>query len=259
MAAIVVPGRAVGNNRPGGPFILNAASWQARGLEYWAVTPGNGTIKDMSNRRRIVAPNGQIPPLLGFTLGGVGNTFSGLSAAMILKNYTPPNLITVVAWVRGPNGSPSWSNIVECNRGIGGNFGMWKSGNGAFYHWRWSASASSDFGTFVSGANTMLVGVFDGTNAKAYQDGLSVLTTASSRAASTNGDTTFGLSGSGEPFASGGIVVEVRLYNYAWNDMQIWEAYSPETRWDLYWTPSRRVTVDAPTSSTAGVKNILHF
>ena len=48
-----------------------------------------------------------------------------------------------------------------------------------------------------------------------------------------------------------GQIAEVRVYNRALTDNEVWELYAPQTRWDLYWQPSRRVYVQAPASFDA--------
>lgn len=239
--------RPATNARPSGPFRINRASWQAQGLLYWVACTCDGHLRDMSYQRVTSFESTATPIYSAFRLGGLGVGFGG--NGLQLQNFTPPSLITVVAWVHAPDGGPNneWRAIVEGNRSANGAYGLWKSGNGSFWHWRWSSSSSSDFGTEVNGADTMLVGVFDGTNARAYQDGVSKLTTASSRAAPVSGTTTFGKSGAGEPFNNGGLIAEVRLYNYGWTDAQVGAAYN--NRWELALVPDLVTELALPDTS----------
>lgn len=260
MATIVIPKRPQLWNRPGGVPQINRDSPQAAGLQLWitASTGGlnsaaisSGNLSDRSLRQWPSAfQNNGTCFFFSFPFGGAGANWNGSTERLEIPNFLPPKNITVAAWVRGPVGAPSWSNIIEGSRSAGGAFGMWKSGNGNFWHWRWSETSANDFGAWVPGNVTYLVGTNDGVTAKAYQDGRLVFSTASARTTPTSAVCTVGQSGAGEPFANDGQIADVRVYNYAWNQSQVTDGYNGRTRWDLYWVPKTYITFDTAVASS---------
>jgi hypothetical protein len=243
MALTISPGRTFRSVRPQGSFALNASSGQAQGLMLWATTTGP-FLQDLAQFAPSTYSSG-FPRSIGSLVGGLATDFSVVGGHFDIQNFQGPSLLTVSAWVRAPAGAPSWSAILECNRGGLGDFGLWKSGNGAFYHFRWgTGAAASDFGTFTASEYVHLAGTFDGTNARAYQNGLLTFgPTASSRTPITDLLTIGGNTG-GEGW--GGTISDVRVYNRALTDTEVWGLYDPVTRWDLYWQPAKRLYIDVP-------------
>lgn len=85
------------------------------------------------------------------------------------------------------------------------------------------------------------------TSVRLYQNGLEIgnnfpFTTAPSALVSGNFILGNSQAGAGNNFA--GSLAHFAIYNRVLTPMEVWQAYDPATRWDLYWVPSSRTFFD---------------
>ncbi len=95
---------------------------------------------------------------------------------------------------------------------------------------------ASDFGTFTASEIVHLVGTFDGATARAYQNGISKLNVAGTRAAPGSGTLTFEGNSNAEGWGAGQIF-DLRIYNRAYSDGEVWGLFDARTRWDIIKQP----------------------
>ena len=117
-----------------------------------------------------------------FIAGKVGKSALQFSSEQDFVSISPsPDFsatsFTLAAWVKIPNSIPDgWRTIIEHNRGGVNWFGLWKSANGARFHFRWGnqGNSTSDFAANISPDSWYHVaGVFNAASktARLYLDG----------------------------------------------------------------------------------------
>jgi hypothetical protein len=137
---------------------------------------------------------------------------------------------TLAAWVKIPNPIPSgWRTIIEHDRSGGNWFGLWKSNNGNFFHFRWGIDDVSDFSTTISPDRWYHVaGTYDALekSANLYLNGnLDRMIQNADTPTSSNSALRIGITlQNHEDFV--GIIDDVRVYNRALDETEINELFA---------------------------------
>lgn len=243
------------NFPPNVDFDINLASPQARGLVCWLPLPGprRGGYLDRAQRRTYTPNNGPVWTADGWfgeslLLDDVANQYLSVSGIPV-AGYP----LTVVGWFRSDDITTN-QGIVALSNTASSDL-IWIRAN--------SGPAAIRLAVVVSGA-------VDGVNSTAnWTDGAwnmacGVLASATDRAVFVNGrfkgtDTSSAAFPSSANLTTVGAVVDagsvgiklsgkvadVRIYNRALSDAEVWGLYDPATRFDLY-RPRVRMWAAAP-------------
>ena len=137
---------------------------------------------------------------------------------------------TLAAWVKIPNPIPGgWRTIIEHDRSGSNWFGLWKSNNGNFFHFRWGIDDASDFSTTISPDTWYHVaGTYDafGKTARMYINGnLDRTIQNADLPTAANSALRIGITlQNHEDFI--GIIDDVRVYNRALDETEINEMFT---------------------------------
>ncbi len=257
--------RAYGGNRaPKAPFVLNKDSPQAQGLRSWWVTNEtsgavNGTVRDLGPDRRDltnIATYG-ISNMLGSRAGDfqLSDQVAGVTSSPF--SVLPATGATLAVWTN-PNGVST-----------GVMFGIRRSPVSAFdaiyldLNGSNTRAISADGNVFDSANNTLLTvgetahvaGVFASpTSRTCYVNGI-----GGTPQTDNNNPEAMDSVGIAGMLRQGtwqneysGIVLEARIWDRALSDTEIWELYSPYTKWDLYYELNRR-TIYLPLTTGVAV------
>ena len=263
-----------GNHAPdfvkNGNFRLNKNSPQARDLKLWV--PSNDLAgQDLAGKKDLTVNSGTllVPNIFSSQIweapGGVDLAIVENSADGDL-DFGLADPFTVMCWVDVPSGadgtfiSKAGSNAGERQYqmfNIGGNLDMIIHGN---------AIANI---TVVEGLGPTLVG-FTKSGAEAandvriYKDGLFVTSGTAGTNTVNNADVIIGARrGSNTNILTGfeleaGIQVwDVRIHNVAFTDAEMFHAWNPATRWDLYHELGRRTYFFVPAAEAVPVINLV--
>lgn len=222
--------------------VLNAASPQAKGLSAWWPL-GYGPPRDLvaGLHTPTVQPSSGVTPR-GVPVSGIGSAlfFSGGRFAVPDTPTITSAEMTVAAWVL-PTDLSGNGNFLGCNGNLGWRGRVLSTGAFNFLdrggtnqisstavitthrHWHLVTTAGA------AGLALFVNGVPDNTNATAFG----------------NAGTSVELGDSGvSSEAWAGYLIDVRVYARRLSAGEIWQLYSPTTRWDLYQAPSTRVFFD---------------
>lgn len=265
-------------NRPAGPFRLNRASSQARGLVGWWPLTGNTVLRDyVADRNLRLNPGVQADSAIrSSTLGGtiaalgVGSTGAGspalsqgvsaLDAAFQFTNSALGG--TVSCWVRPKTTGSGSTNtaVVACWDGVGG-------------YMFFVGSAGTDVRFYCASQNTgaysipftdpsrwyLLTGVLTrgASDTILYVDGRRVSAAGAGDASTITSQYLEWGSYNGTQGAFGDFdVTDTRIWQVGLTDADVWALYDPATRWDLYAVPSTR-TFFLPTTAVTGNRFLL--
>ena len=222
----------------GVPFTVNRASPQAVGLVGWWPTVGqSGNLLDLTGRGwTMSAPSsGATPSRVATDTFGEARSFDGgdeLNCATAVVSGEP---FTVTCWFKTAvtsgvqtlaslsNGSNQFYRLFLFDANVGAQ----SQGTGAYT--RTTAS-------FAANTWSLAVGVWAATNSRAayVNGGNPVAETTNTGATVTQTD--IGVNrGNGAAYERfTGSLADVRIYNRALSDAEIWTLWAPQTRWDLY-------------------------
>jgi hypothetical protein len=183
------------------------------------------------------------PTLSGSTLGGVSPVFINSASTELSRTIgvvlTPP--FSIAAWV-----NPASSNTggcIYCNTNVGFDGWFFYNTSGAPTFQATNGSDAKAFATtnYVQNDWNHVVGVEYSTSSRAcFRNGANkgtdstlmapVLGASTEEIAGIHGNTNFWI----------GQIAEIRIYNRALTDAEVWALYDPRSRWDLYWQPNTR-------------------
>ena len=246
---------------------LNLASPQARGLvSFIAPSYSSAVIADVARggalMRTVARGGGSLPTLVGSALGGWGTLFQSQDHYYTDAAFTgipAAANATIVQWVYIPDTS-RLGVFVKVGGGTSG-FGLGvgatqtnNSGNnlvGIYEFVRYIASGVAiGTGWHLCGMTVNASGF-----PTLYLDGRSVYSDTSGTPSAPSAGINVGYSGSinGLPPSGCGFLHGL-TYNRALSDAEMRALYDPQTRWDLYYVPGRRVYFDlgaTPTGRTS--------
>lgn len=238
--------------RPRAPFVFNRASRQARDLDLWVPGGYLDYARGVSvTRQTSVSSQGATPEGLGLR-SIANNEYFPLSPLTVSVPFT-------LAWW-GFRTSAAGGNPVFITSGVTTSlfYGAWLSlGEGAAWYAQFgdgTGSASSDYrratGTTTPEAGRLihLVAVCRGdTDWSLYYNGTSetVTTSGTGGAIATHaGNACIGRAGT-ITNAANAVTLDVRVYNRALLDHEVWQLYQPRTRWELYGVPAFPIYAEA--------------
>lgn len=229
--------------RPIGPFRLNTESPHAVGLLYWwPLTPWS-TGQEFRQRRASTLNAGF--PVRGVpNMGAVYNT-NGTSTYIATGVTDQLTDFTCTAWFYPPATLTNFKRMVDKKFDTGFWMGTHDSATQAWGGGVLEGGAPFGRSVPLSGdAVHLLVSRRSGTTHTISADGGQV--TTSGTVSGTALDTTELLIGAraGPSDFANFPIWDVRLYNRALSNGEIWALYDQQTRWDLYWQPSTRVFFD---------------
>jgi hypothetical protein len=232
-------------DRPSGPFSLSAASEQARGLLLWVplthwsgprvwCTPGMPT----QNGQQVFTG---APGLQGFVNNASSSRYLQLPNG---SNFDLPGDFTISLWVRLAN-SASTHGVFDKVRG---------DQTSPAWSVHVASTSAMRFQPNIAGVNQVIdsagtVALRTPTNAVIRRSGTSYTwllngvvsgTQTKVGAIATNSTGPYIGRLSDGVFSLDGVVSDIRIYNRALSDVEAWSLYAPASRWDLYWTPTRR-------------------
>jgi hypothetical protein len=248
--------------RPTGTFSINRDSAQAQGLVGWyPFQPSilNGYVG--SSLPFVPVTSGDVLQV-GLSIGGLGPSFGnaganhGIDRNIGLSNVAP---FSVACWFYPTN--------------LGGQQGLYRSQGSGFNGWYLYDQANvPSFQAFDGSAGTAtattnnvnfawqhMVGVEYATNLRAcFRNGAGKGTNSSTIVPGATLAEEIGAIGGASAYV--GSIADIRVYNRALSDADVWALYDPRTRWDLYWQPNTRAYsfMSAIAAGTAGyllVKN----
>lgn len=266
MPAIVLPGRAAAGTRPQGGFVPNRASWQAQYRRWFVMN--NGTLTDYGRGAMfpVTLVGTPVTPLYdGSTMGVVARTerTAGIQRVWSIDRPTPLDLLSKVTLAYWVYFTTSFANN-----------GLWGQGSGSTSTWLETSGPAGTTGPFFRGGSDLrnqftevltigewqhLAWVSDGSanTTSYYRNGVLSQTKAGSCNSITAVEAGFQFHIGGFAFGTGGSSnctdaywADFRVYPWVLSGPQIWELYSPATRWQLYWTPGRTVYFPPPTPVT---------
>ena len=244
-------------------FVLNRASQQAKGLVGWwptAGAPGASVLRDCGNRK-LNAP----------FLGGVSNPIWATEPAMggVLQyeggdwintpDFRIP-FVTLTAWIKTTQAVSAYFHLLNRDNGSTARvwqFRVYNSGGHKlqFICWNSVGGFATATGTTVvnDGVLHHVAATYDGIAVKVYVDGFfdgsaNLAGVAVSQSASIM---VFGGAVGAAPGAKFvGLMGDVRVYDRALSDAEIWQLWAPQTRWGLYRPLLDSVVAKAPTVGT---------
>lgn len=243
----------------GDPFVINRHSPQAKGLVAWwptnGVAPGTLSLPDLA-RNTAATINGAtwtVHPDHGHILYYDGTNDYVNCAVTNLQFGTGD--YTIVAWAATTDDSDfnylaSGNNDIFRPLYIRGATSTMRMALGWSYYSPASGSVI-DTGELLC----LVISVDRSANASFYIDGFLDEAVSVSGSSSANiAPTTFRLGNASDQASRwwGGLIGDVRMYNYALPESLVRHIYNPQTRWDLY-QPTRRIwVVGAPASGVTG-------
>lgn len=258
MAGVILPGRAAKGRRPVGPIIVNRASPQSHGLLVYHDGHGANQAGDIVTGTLVTSYGARLDESYGFPsrmevdaefgwafhpgwtanyysvyadqiVGMVGNTAGDWSMSAWVKWAAVPSAFRTVF---GPTRSGATGESVCISNESTGSISIHGGGGD---------SLQVDSGVVpTAGLWYHVLGTRAGSTWRIYVNGVE-------KATSTNGSGWAGITPDGffmgDP--SGNVIVaDPRYYTRAMNSADAWALYAPQSRWDLYWTPGRRVLFD---------------
>lgn len=252
MAGIIIPGRAARLVRPVGPFQINKDSPQAQHLGLWAVPQFTGYLDVLRNvEGGVVGTTNRFEakPLMGTVFrSGTANEYGTLTN-QALVNVNP---CTMTCWFNMTSAVPL-APMIQCDtsRSQGLSVNRGSTNNQLTYAWDnvageydWDSGLTIPTSVWALAAMTI-----SSSAANVYLFSPSGVVSAS-RTGSANAKTLtdWYVGNDFDVLASrafDGWIGEWRVYaNRVMTPNELWELYDPATRWDLYWTPGRRVFFD---------------
>ncbi len=231
---------------PNGSFTLNTQSPQARGLVAWWPMLGQhgnaATVRDYVADRYSMAQY-NTPTWTTTEHGPALNYQSGSTQYLMTSQVPPPYPVTMTAWFRTTTVLGEGTLLAIADSGTADNYyRLQRYENTVEAHSRKAnVRARTAEGTVVIGVWHLGVAVFASSSSRAvYIDsgGYVVETTDSSDTGFDN--MSIGAVRDSSPGSySDGEIGDVRLYNRALSDAEVWSLYDPATRWELYAPPAR--------------------
>lgn len=182
-------------------------------------------------------------------LSGLGSTANPFSlCGWMYMDASTSNGAGAMFMVGYGTGGPRWGFDGSFLPGVtnGSNGGLVISSSVGFANSKWRA----------------VVYTWDGTNSRIYVNGLQANsnTTAPDAGMVSNAgiwsnthETFLGHIGGGD----GWRLADLRYYMRALSATEVWALYDPSTRWDLYWTPGRRVFFDIAAGGGTGTGGLV--
>lgn len=222
--------RWIHSGPPNFPFTLNRQSSQARGLVAWwpfLGSQGSNVLRDFSGNN-----NGAIS---GATwVIGRGLLFANASSGEFVD--IPAIIIsdpmTISFWAR-PTDAADFRGVIGKDTGDGADSTYVNLRSDRF---QWRAHGSGQqviLHNYTSnGQPQHYCAVLDNGNSELFIDGLSVSTGSTTQTAFEWSE--IGRFWTNNNFIFSGEISEIRLYNRALTPIEIYQSYTPQTRWELY-------------------------
>jgi hypothetical protein len=239
-----------GDARPPWPFELNQQSQQAQGLIAWwplGHEVSGTTIEDFGPNlfhltyEGTAQPSQGSDPVMGAGWSMANGSNYGCPAAGFGNINSEDDPHTIAIWMRpdvlaGNSAFFTWEN----DAGVSGHQLSWR---GAVTAFRWSVSSAFtiDSSTITAGNVYLIVLVVRGaTDRQIYTNGLAGNSSATSTSDST-ASWEFHIRCNNTSLQT---MFDVRVYDRALTDGEIWHLYDPATRWELYGKPNSQVYFD---------------
>lgn len=231
---------------PNGEFTINRSSPQAQGLVAWwpmLASRGANALRDLSRGGHIGIITGAswvnepFAPGLFFQNGAADFVTVSPGIPMIapfsLVSWARPTSATTRGLLGSVSGVDSWYVVSETDRVLfrqntgtqSAAVAYTATGNAQHYVFTLNSDAS-DWNWYVDGRN---IGNGANITATTYLD-----------------LTEIGRFWENNSYVFDGVIYEVRVYNRALSPAEVYQCYSPDTRWDLYQPVRRRFAVKAP-------------
>lgn len=252
MASTIVPGWSARNRRPHGPVVLNHDSPLSVGLRRWMTPSMNRLWNGDYGYERVTNVTVGTPTLTPWNEGGVGVLCAGSSVAIPSmsgvsgQDVTVRYVFTPITWPGAftswiDDAGRDWSTFIDTSGAISFAGNYWNFGSQTLTTGqRWDLVAA------VSGAGSTIT-YMNGKQTGSRGVGLPNLT--NQLELGTNPST--GGTNANQIFET------MQVWNRTLSETEVLELYDPATRWQLYWTPSRRVYFDvvatAPAANTTKI------
>lgn len=237
--------------RPSGPFSLNWASPQARGLLAWWPMASFGPYAELVHGRNIVPnANGLIRAGLdGLTLdtSNVNRTHASNPQVPLASAPVPTlaDTYTFSCWVR-PLDTTGFGDTCAFSQWTGGQGWMLFINTGGIVR-AYSGGNHTDGAIAIPvGAWSLILGTVYTTPSSTcdlYVNGILDASGANGGIALT-ADLQWGQYGSSNGTGGRFQIADSRIYGRSFIPADVWALYDGRTRWDLYWQPSSRLFLD---------------
>ncbi len=246
---------------PNFPFITNKESPQARGLIAWWPSLNNYSFRDFteSGLNGTFSGNASVvsEPVMGFS-----TFFGGAGTSDIVTISDDPKLdisdsnFSISFWMRRngtSNTFPRFINKGSATKGYG--FQLFSSTDKVNFIARRSSVTTrvQTNSSVLSGILYHICGTFDGSAITIYVNGLNDNGGASG-AFSATADLIIGGAAGSQRW--GGNISDLRLYNRLLLPIEVYQIFSPQTRWDLY-RPLHRPLGFSPVVPAIGILETL--